>query len=106
MAIVSIFLVMLIMVALIGGMAGCGQRESIRMVATGELHVVGLESNGRVVAVGDNYYGQCNVEDWIDITQIAAGSYHTLGLEQDGRVVATGDDEYCQCSCARTWTDI
>ena len=51
---------------------------------------MGLRSDGTVVAVGDNYYRQCDVDDWTEITQIAAGWYHTVGLTSDGTVVAAG----------------
>ena len=27
-------------------------------------HTIGLKANGTLVAVGDNYYGQCNVSAW------------------------------------------
>lgn len=54
-------------------------------------HIVGLKTDGTVVAVGDNTYGQCNVdgEDWHDIIAIAAGDWHTVGLRKDGTVVST-----------------
>jgi len=93
-AIVSIFLIMLIMVALIAGMVGCGQAEPelecTPMVAAGEDHTVGLSSDGTVVAVGYNDEGQCNVGGWRDIVQVAAGGYHTVGPKSDGTVVAAG----------------
>jgi uncharacterized repeat protein (TIGR02543 family) len=38
--------------------------EYTPIVATGLKHTVGLKSDGMVVAVGDNYYGQCNIFDW------------------------------------------
>jgi len=37
-----------------------------------------------VVAVGDNWYGQCEVKAWEDIVQVSAGSEHTVGLKKDG----------------------
>ena len=33
-------------------------------VAAGDYHTVGLKADGIVVAVGDNYYGQCDVDGW------------------------------------------
>ena len=36
-------------------------------VAAGYYHTVGLKSDGTVVAVGTNLYGQCNVSGWTDI---------------------------------------
>lgn len=66
-------------------------------IAAGRRHTVGLKSDGTVVAVGDNKYGQCNVSNWCDIVAIAVGSSHTIGLKSDGTVVAVGDNEYGQC---------
>lgn len=55
-------------------------------------HTVGLKSDGTVVAVGNDDYGQCSgVETWENIIAIAAGDHHTVGLREDGRVVIAGD---------------
>lgn len=60
--------------------------------APGEGHTVGLRSDGKVVAVGDNKYNQCDVEGWEDIVAIAAGDWFTIGLHPDGSVEATHPD--------------
>lgn len=52
-------------------------------------HTVGLKSNGEVVAIGDNTYGQCEVSEWKNIIAISAGAFHTVGLTHDGKVVTT-----------------
>jgi len=65
---------------------------SIVQVAAGEFHAVGLKSDGTVVSVGNNDWGQCNTGDWKDITQVAASWLHTVGLKSDGTVVATGQN--------------
>ena len=39
-------------------------RAAQPMVAAGWSHTVGLRSDGTVVAVGYNYYSQCNLFDW------------------------------------------
>jgi hypothetical protein len=75
------------------------------MVAGGVGHTLGLKADGSVVAVGDNDYGQCNVDHWSDITQVDGGGGHTVGLESDGTVVATGDNKYGQCNVGG-WTDV
>jgi len=75
------------------------------MVAAGAAHTVGLRANSRVVAVGRNTYGQCDVGDWIGIGQVAAGGDHTLGLKSDGTVVAVGRNDHGQCDVGG-WTDI
>ena len=77
------------------------------MVAAGAYHTVGLESDGTVVAVGSNYYGQCNVTSWTNIVHVAAGAFHTVGLRADGTVVAVGDNTGGQCNVgSRSWTGI
>jgi len=77
----------------------------ITEVAAGMHHTVGLKSDGTVVAVGYNAYGQCNVGGWTNIIQIAAGDGHTVGVKSDGTVVAVGDNYYGQCNVGG-WTDI
>ena len=74
-------------------------------LVAGSDHTVALKSDGTVVAVGDNEYGQCDVSDWTDIVAISAGWEHTAGLKSDGTVVAVGDNEYGQCDVS-VWTDI
>jgi hypothetical protein len=85
--------------------AACYRSSDGAQVAAGGYHTVGLKSDGTLVAAGYNYYGQCNVGGWTDITQVAAGGYHTVGLKGDGTVVATGDNFFGQCNVGG-WTDI
>lgn len=68
-------------------------------------HTVGLKSDGTVVAVGDNKYGQCDVSEWTDIVAVAAGWSHTVGLKSDGTVVAVGDNDDGQYDVSG-WKDI
>ena len=74
-------------------------------VAAGGWHTVGLKSDGRVVAVGNNQHGQCDLSGWSDIVAVASGRSHTVGLKSDGRVVAVGDNDYGQCDLSN-WSDI
>ena len=74
-------------------------------VSAGWNHTVGLKSDGTVVAVGYNKYGQCDVSGWTDIVAVSAGSDHTVGLKADGTVVAVGDNEDGKCDVGG-WTDI
>ena len=71
------------------------------MVAVGARHLVGLKSDGTVVAVGRNDEGQCEVSDWTNIVQVSAGNYYTLGLRSDGCVIVTGHGPDLD-----RWTDI
>jgi len=75
------------------------------MVAAGEAHTVKLESDGTVVAVGRNKYGQCDVGGWTDIVQVAAGYGHTVGVKSGGSVVAVGFKNFGQCDVGN-WSDI
>jgi len=77
----------------------------IQQVAAGMDHTVGLKSDGTVVAMGNNDYGQCDVDEWTNIHSVAAGAYHTVGLNHDGTVVAVGDNDDGQCDVDE-WTDI
>jgi len=67
--------------------------------------IVGLKSDGTVVAVGDNSLGQCNVGNWTDIVQVAAACKDTVGLKSDGTVVAVGWN-YVRPRNVGRWTDI
>jgi alpha-tubulin suppressor-like RCC1 family protein len=81
------------------------ERIPVPMVAGGGWYTLGLKSDGTVVAVGYNGYGQCNVGNWTDIIQIDGGYEHTVGLRPDGTVVALGHNGSGQCD-VDNWTDI
>ncbi len=67
--------------------AGGGSRRAGPVYERG--HTVALRQDGTVLAVGDNGFGQCNVDNWTDIVAISAGDFHTVGLKSDGTVVTT-----------------
>lgn len=68
--------------------AGGGGNSTCR----GKGHTVGLKSDGTVVAVGDNNYGQCEVSDWENIVKVAAGDWYTVGLKKNGEIEITGSN--------------
>ena len=74
-------------------------------VDDGGQHLIGLTSDGTVVAAGTNQYGECDTSGWNNIVDIAAGFSHTVGLRADGTVVACGDNQYGQCNVTE-WNDI
>ena len=79
------------------------QRTSL---SAGDLHTVGLRSDGTVVATGANdYYGQCNTGSWKNIVAISAGNLHTVGLCSDGTVVVIGSNNSDQCN-TDSWQNI
>ena len=81
-----------------------GNQQAVS-IAAGWNHTVGLRSNGTVVTVGRNTYGQCDVSGWSDIVAVAAGDDHTVGLRSDGTVVAVGWNNRGQCDVSG-WSDI
>ena len=82
-------------------------RERMRpgAVQAGGWHTVGLTRDGRVLAVGRNDEGQCDVDAWRNVAQIGAGALHTVGLLADGTVVAAGSNEQGQCDVS-AWRDV
>ena len=61
--------------------------------AAGGYHCLFLGQNGRVVAYGDNSFGQTNVPvNLTNAVAIAAGFYHSLALKSNGTVVAWGSN--------------
>ena len=75
------------------------------IIAVGFYHTVGLQSDGTVVACGDNSYGQCDVGALHDVKAVAAGAYHTVALHSDGTVSAIGRDSEEQCATAE-WRNV
>lgn len=71
-------------------------------LASGSKHIIGLKSDGTVIAAGFNNYGQCNVDEWTNIVQVSAGGSHTVGLKSDGTVICVGDNHYGQCEAQPT----
>ena len=118
--IIAVCLALVLVAGIIGITAGgntneianeTGNRPSVEKanpivaVSAGGFHTVDLRTDGTVVAVGYNDYGQCDVSDWRDIVSICAGPYHTVGLRSDGTVVAAGYNDYGQCDVS-DWSDI
>ena len=66
---------------------------------------IAVRTTGKVIASGVNSYGQCDVDDWMDITAVSAGVLHTVGLRTDGTVVAAGSNEKGQCDVSG-WRNI
>lgn len=72
-------------------------------------HIVGLRSDGTVLATGSNKNGECDVEHWADIVSISTGDSHTVGVKADGTVVVTGvylnSGQVCDVEDLNTNTD-
>jgi len=75
------------------------------VISAGDSHIAGLNVDGTVVAMGNNFRGKCDVGSWRDIVAVSAGGDHTVGLKADGTVVAVGLNEYGRCD-VDSWRDI
>lgn len=74
-------------------------------VDSGHFHTVSLQADGKVLAVGNNEYGQTNVQNWTAIKSVSAGACFTIGLKTDGSLVSTGINNEGQCNI-QGWSDI
>lgn len=65
--------------------------QDIIAISSGESHIIGLKSDGTVVAEGDNSRGQCDVFEWNNISAIPSEFlwYKSIGLQSDGKIVQT-----------------
>lgn len=68
-------------------------------------HVLICKQDGTVQAIGSNGFGQCMVDDWMDIVGVSSSERHSLGLRKDGKVFAVGDNSSGQCD-VDIWTNI
>jgi hypothetical protein len=76
-----------------------------KSLGAGTYHSVALRTDGRVLAVGDNECGQCDVSGWRNVVAVAAGGFHTAAVKKNGAVLAVGDNIEGQCD-VRNWDDI
>lgn len=63
-------------------------------IDAGDTQIVGLKSDGTVVAAGKDINGQLNVNDWKNIVAVSAGQNFTCGLKKDGTVITTLPEEW------------
>ena len=75
------------------GMGISSQWTDIEKIVLGETHIVGLKTDGTVVAAGNNHCGQCDVEEWKDIVMIDAGVNCTIGLTASGELLFAGSTQ-------------
>ena len=82
----------------------------------GTGHVVGLKTDGTVIAIGDDLEGQCKTKGkkWKKIVGIAAGDWYTVGLKKNGKVLITGENnpagllhtKYIDLEKLNAWTNV
>ena len=73
-------------------------------IAAGYECTVGLKSDGTMIAVGDNSFGQRAVTDWSDMVSVSTGIWSTVGLKSDGTVMVVGD--LSRQNRTSRWSDI
>ena len=66
-------------------------------LAGGNLHPIGLRSDGTIACWGSNFNGQCDAPDG-EFTQVAAG-YYSVGLREDGTVACWGKNDFLPMRC-------
>lgn len=59
-------------------------------IAAGDKHLVALSDNGRVYAIGDNEYGQCDVSEYKNVNKIFGSKYATIIQTSDGKLMSCG----------------
>ena len=89
---------------------------SIVQVVAGANHIVALRNDGRIVAWGNNDFGQINVPADLLVTRdatsplrvvmLAAGANHTLALRANGKVLAWGDNRFGQITGTSNWANV
>jgi len=83
--------------------------RALVLIAAVSLGLNLLQAQQRIVAWGDNSFGQTNVPDYQcvpDIKAIAAGYYHCLALRSNGTVIAWGDTSQGQTNIPPTVTNV
>ncbi len=63
----------------------------------GLKHKVQFFEEGTLVADGENYFGECDVDDFENVLQFSCGDYHTVAVCSNGRVVCCGSNANGQC---------
>lgn len=58
---------------------------------------LGITSDGKVKAVGNALYGQCNTDTWRGAVSAVTSGAHTVALFADGHVEAVGRNESGEC---------
>ena len=64
--------------------------KDIIEVSTDGFYVLGLKKDGIVVSIGYNENGQCNVQDFKNITEICAAGFHSYAICSNGTILGNG----------------
>lgn len=81
------------------------QWYDIVAVSAGVFHVLGLKTDGTVVAAGSDSSERNQVSQWKNIIEISAAQGHALGLKSDGTVAVAGHNGCGQCEVS-DWNNL
>ena len=68
------------------------ENPTLPLIGIGIEHIVGVKSDGTVLASGASDFDQCNTHAWRDIVAVAAGHRCTIGLKKKGNCIAVGNN--------------
>lgn len=88
-----------------GGFVSDNAHAAETQIAVASDLVMGLKSDGTVLAAGEKNDGRDDVSEWTDVIQVSTGKSQTIGLKSDGTVLATGSLNDGLGNVA-SWTDI
>ena len=64
--------------------------DLVKKIVSGKKHAAMLTVNKRVIAIGNNDHGQCDVGKWENVTDLFAGPYSTIAVIDNKESVFTG----------------
>ena len=63
-------------------------------VGAGKGFIIGLDISGKVMGIGENSHGECEVGEWTDIVKIQVAGRRAIGLSIDGKLYMSGVSEF------------
>ena len=78
--------------------------KNITDIAAGESHLVAVDSRGRVMCIGDDSNGQCEISSVSNIERVYASDKGSIAIGRDGKIFSSGD--FFGASMFKNFTDI
>jgi len=75
-------------------------------LTSSRYHTVAVKYDGTVLAIGNNYYGQCDVFNWNDIVAVYADDVCTLAVTGAGKILVAGYLEETVKNTITLWENI
>ena len=76
-------------------------KEDLNKLSIGNNHIIGLDSQGKLLGWGSNNFGQLEIPEdltdgTVEVVDIASGANHSLALDSDGNIYTWGDNSFHQ----------